>query len=82
MSLNLGNDLMKNGKARHSVADKSIVTAAITGSRIMRDIAPYIPYTPEEIVQSSINYWNAGAAIVHIHVRNPKTGLEVIGVAS
>jgi len=55
--------------------DKVIITAAITGSRITRDIAPYIPYTPEEIIQSSIGCWNAGASIVHIHVRDPETGL-------
>lgn len=52
-----------------------IITAAITGSRIMRDVAPYIPYTPEEIVRSSMECWDAGASIVHIHVRDPKTGL-------
>ena len=54
--------------------DKLIITAAITGSRNMRDIAPYIPITPEEIVRSSIECWKAGAAIVHIHVRDPQTG--------
>jgi 3-keto-5-aminohexanoate cleavage enzyme len=55
--------------------EKLIINAAITGSRNLRDIAPYIPYTPEEIVQSSIECWNAGAAIVHIHVRDPHSGL-------
>ena len=55
--------------------DKLIINAAITGSRNLRDIAPYIPYTPEEIVQSSIECWKAGAAVVHIHVRDPETGL-------
>tara|TARA_B100002003_G_scaffold246260_1_gene275554 strand:+ start:199 stop:1059 length:861 start_codon:yes stop_codon:yes gene_type:complete len=55
--------------------DRLIITAAITGSRITRDVAPHIPYTPEEIVQSSIECWNAGASIVHIHVRDSKTGL-------
>jgi len=55
--------------------DKVIITAAITGSRTTRDIAPYIPITPEEIAQSSIECWNAGASIVHIHMRDPKTGL-------
>ncbi len=55
--------------------EKLIITAAITGSRNMRDIAPYIPITPEEIVQSAVECWNAGASIVHIHVRDPKTGL-------
>jgi 3-keto-5-aminohexanoate cleavage enzyme len=66
---------MENEKGKQPVTDKLIITAAITGSRIMRDVAPYIPYTPEEIVQSSIECWNAGASIVHIHVREPETGL-------
>ena len=58
-----------------SSREKLIITAAITGSRIMREKAPYIPYTPEEIVESSMECWRAGASIVHIHVRDPKTGL-------
>ena len=53
--------------------DKLIITAAITGSRIPRSRTPYIPITPEEIVQSAIECWEAGAAIVHIHVRDPET---------
>jgi 3-keto-5-aminohexanoate cleavage enzyme len=57
------------------MSNKVIITAAITGSRMMRDIAPYIPLTPEEITQSAIECWQAGAAVVHIHVRDPKTGL-------
>jgi 3-keto-5-aminohexanoate cleavage enzyme len=55
--------------------DKFIITAAITGSRIMRDVAPHIPISPEEIIQSSIEAWRAGASVVHIHVRDPETGL-------
>lgn len=55
--------------------EKLIITAAITGSRITRETTPYIPITPEEIVQSAIECWEAGAAIAHIHVRDPKTGL-------
>jgi len=55
--------------------DKLIITAAITGSRISRQQTPYIPINPKEIAQSSIEAWEAGAAIVHIHVRDPKTGL-------
>lgn len=55
--------------------DKLMITAAITGSRNTRDIAPYIPITPEEIAESAIECWNAGASIVHIHVRDPKNGL-------
>jgi len=55
--------------------DKLIITAAITGSRITREATPYIPITPEEIVASAIECWEAGASIVHIHVRDPNTGL-------
>ena len=55
--------------------EKLIITAAITGSRITREATPYIPMTPEEIVTSAIECANAGASIVHIHVRDPNTGL-------
>ena len=55
--------------------EKLIITAAITGSRITREITPHIPITPEEIVQSAVECWEAGAAVVHIHVRDPETGL-------
>jgi len=54
---------------------KVIITAAITGSRMQRDVAPHIPITPEEITRSAIESWEAGAAIVHIHVRDPDTGM-------
>jgi 3-keto-5-aminohexanoate cleavage enzyme len=62
-------------KRNQSPTDKLIITAAITGSRIMRDSSPHIPYTPEEITNSAIECWNAGAAVTHIHVRDPGTGL-------
>ena len=54
--------------------EKLIITAAITGSRITREITPHIPLSPEEIVQSAYECWQAGASIVHIHVRDPNTG--------
>ena len=54
--------------------EKLIITAAITGSRITRDITPHIPITPAEIVQSAYECWQEGASIVHIHVRDPNTG--------
>ncbi len=55
--------------------EKLIITAAITGGRITREMTPYIPLTPGEIVQSAYECWQAGAAIAHIHVRDPQTGL-------
>jgi 3-keto-5-aminohexanoate cleavage enzyme len=61
--------------------EKLIITAAITGSRITRDLTPHIPITPAEIVQSAYECWQAGAAIVHIHVRDPNTGQGTQDVA-
>jgi len=55
--------------------EKLMVTVGITGSRITRQQTPYIPINPEEIAQSGIEAWKAGASILHIHVRDPKTGL-------
>lgn len=47
-----------------------IITAALTGSRISREQTPAIPVTPEEIAAEGVAAWRAGAAIVHIHVRD------------
>ncbi len=55
--------------------EKLIITVGITGSRITRQQTPYIPITPEEIAWSGIEAWRAGASILHIHVRDSKTGL-------
>jgi len=55
--------------------EKLIITVGITGSRITKQQTPYIPITPEEIAQSGIEAWRAGASVLHIHVRDPKTGL-------
>jgi 3-keto-5-aminohexanoate cleavage enzyme len=54
--------------------DKVIVTAAVTGSRPTKAMNPAVPYTPEEIAKSAIDCCQAGAAIAHIHVRDPETG--------
>jgi 3-keto-5-aminohexanoate cleavage enzyme len=57
--------------------DKLIINCAITGSRISREQTPYIPVTPKEIIDSAVGAAEAGAAVVHIHVRDKKTGLGV-----
>lgn len=53
---------------------KVIITAAVTGSRPTKEINPAVPYTPEEIAQAAVDCWRAGAAIAHVHVRDPDTG--------
>jgi uncharacterized protein (DUF849 family) len=54
---------------------KVIVTCAITGSIHTPSMSPYLPVTPEEIAQGAIDAAKAGAAIVHLHARDPKTGV-------
>jgi 3-keto-5-aminohexanoate cleavage enzyme len=54
--------------------DKLILTAALVGSRPTKEMNPRVPYAPAEIAQEAIDCWRAGAAIAHIHVRDPKTG--------
>ncbi len=54
--------------------DKVIITCAVTGSGDTVGKHPAIPVTPEEIARAAIEAGEAGAAIAHIHVRDPKTG--------
>ena len=49
---------------------KRVITAALCGSWPTKDMNPAVPYTPEEIAEEAYNCWKAGAAIVHVHVRN------------
>ena len=57
--------------------DKIIITAAVTGSVHIPTMSDYLPITPDEIVEDAVRAWEAGAAIAHIHVRNPETGMPV-----
>jgi uncharacterized protein (DUF849 family) len=51
-----------------------IITCAVTGGADSTKLSPYVPVTPEQIANEAIAAAKAGAAIVHIHVREPKTG--------
>jgi len=51
-----------------------VVTCAVTGAGDTVDKHPAIPVTPEQIAASAIEAADAGAAIVHLHVRDPQTG--------
>lgn len=51
-----------------------IITCAVTGAGDTTDKSEHVPVTPEQIAQSAIEAAKAGAAVVHIHVRDPKTG--------
>lgn len=51
-----------------------IITCAITGSVHTPSMSPYLPVTPDQIAQSALDAAEAGAAIVHLHARDPQTG--------
>jgi uncharacterized protein (DUF849 family) len=54
--------------------DKVIVTCAVTGSINIPSMSDYLPISPEQIADDAIKACDAGAAVVHIHARDPKTG--------
>ncbi len=53
---------------------KVIISCAITGAIATPSMSDALPITPEQIAQSSIEAAEAGAAIIHLHARNPETG--------
>jgi len=53
---------------------KLIITAALTGSETRTEDTLYLPTTPEKIADEALKAREAGAAIVHIHARDPTTG--------
>src|SRR5919204_3767783 len=55
-------------------AKKVIITCALTGAIHTPSMSPYLPVTPQEIADAAVGAAEAGAAIVHLHARNPQTG--------
>ena len=53
--------------------EKLIITAALTGNITLPTQTPYLPLTPQQIIDDAVRAANAGAASVHIHGRDPKT---------
>lgn len=53
---------------------KTILTCAVTGNLTKPEMTPYLPITPQQIADSCLGAADAGAAVVHIHVRDPLTG--------
>jgi uncharacterized protein (DUF849 family) len=56
-------------------ARKTIITCAVTGNLTKPEQHPGLPITPQQIASSALEAAQAGAAVVHIHVRDPQTGL-------
>src|SRR5882672_6551324 len=58
---------------RTNMQRKVMISCAVTGSADTPGRNPAVPVTPAQIAQSALDAAKAGAAIVHIHVRNPET---------
>lgn len=56
-------------------ANKVIITCAVTGSIHTPSLSPYLPVTPSEIAEQAVEAAEAGAAILHLHARDPETGI-------
>lgn len=54
--------------------NKVIITAAITGAVHIPSMSEYLPITPEQIINEAVAANKAGAAVVHLHARNPENG--------
>jgi uncharacterized protein (DUF849 family) len=53
---------------------KVVITCAVTGSIHTPSMSPYLPVTPDEVASQAIEAAEAGAAILHLHARDPKDG--------
>ena len=56
------------------MANKVMITCAVTGSIHTPSMSPHLPVTPEEIAEAAVGAAEAGAAIVHLHAREPDDG--------
>ena len=57
-----------------SLNDKVIITCAVTGAIHTPSMSPHLPVTPEEIAEAAVGAAEAGAAVIHLHARDPVTG--------
>jgi uncharacterized protein (DUF849 family) len=64
----------------HDPHRKVIITCAITGNLTRPEQSPYLPITPQQIADSALEAAEAGAAVAHIHVRDPETGRPSMGI--
>ena len=53
---------------------KVIITCAVTGAIHTPSMSPYLPITPQQIADAALGAAEAGAAVVHLHARNPQDG--------
>ena len=53
---------------------KIIITCAVTGAIHTPSMSPYLPITPQEIIDAALGAAEEGASIIHLHARKPDTG--------
>ena len=61
-------------QCNRSRVSKVIISCAVTGAVHTPSMSPHLPVTPEEIAQQSVDAARAGAAIIHLHARDPADG--------
>ena len=64
--VNAGSSMSQNRKV--------IITCAVTGAIHTPSMSPHLPITPDQIVTEALAAAEAGASILHLHARDPKTG--------
>jgi uncharacterized protein (DUF849 family) len=61
---------------------KVIITAALTGNIHVPSMSPYLPVTPKQLIEEAVRCEKAGAAVVHVHARNPDDGKPTTDIAT
>jgi uncharacterized protein (DUF849 family) len=54
---------------------KVIITAALTGAIHTPSMSEYLPFKVDDMIEEALRSYNAGAAVVHVHARNPENGI-------
>jgi len=73
-SLVIAGESGRGGRQMTSGSRKVIITCAVTGSIHTPSMSPHLPVTPSEIARAAVDAAAAGAAIVHLHARDPVDG--------
>src|SRR3546814_8330550 len=66
--------IFKRGKVDAMSKGKVIISCAVTGAIHTPSMSPHLPVTAQEIADSAVAAAEAGAAIIHLHARNPQDG--------
>ena len=61
----------------NQIPKKTIITAAVTGAIHTPTMSPYLPITPEQLIEDIMSVYEAGGAVAHLHVRDPETGMPI-----